>query len=139
MTIFSLLSCPSPLSPDLCAELRLRIVAGRVYEHPTSETVNALRKLIISGDPVFEKAKAAYASQKVFVMGGTEYKRDRYPDQPAENRIWLNRKDIFFFTASSDFDDLYSPDLPKMIAKDFKKIAPIYDFFIKAEQIKDNL
>lgn len=112
---------------------------GCGYYCPTTETMTAMRRLIIAGDPVFGKAKAAYDSQKVFAMGGTEYKRDRYPDQSPEKRLWLNRKDIFFFTASSDFDVLYSPDLPKKIAKDFKKIAPIYDFFIKAEQIKDNI
>ena len=112
---------------------------GCGYYCPTTETMTAMRRLIISGDPVFEKAKAVYDSQKVFAMGGTEYKRDRYPDQPADKRLWLNRKDIFFFATDSDFDTLYSPDLPKKIANNFKKIAPIYDFFIKAEQIKDNI
>lgn len=112
---------------------------GCGYYCAPTETINAMRKMIIEGDPVFEKAKAAFLSQNTFEMGGTAYKRDRYPDQPEENKLWLNRKDIYFSCSSSDFKTLYSPDLPKKIARDFKKISPIYDFFLKAEQIKDNI
>ena len=97
-----------------------------------------MRKLILSEDHSFTAAKEAYKKQKVFTMGGDLYKRDRYPDQPEENKLWLNRKNHFCFAESSDFNTLYSSDLPKKIGKEFKKIAPVYSFFMKAEQIKED-
>lgn len=110
---------------------------GCGYYYTPTPTLAAMRKLILSGDHSFAAAKEAYKKQKVFTVGGDLYKRDRYPDQPEENKLWLNRKNIFLFAESNDFKALYSVELPRKIGKEFQRIAPVYDFFMKAEQIKE--
>ena len=84
------------------------------------------------------RVTAGYKGQKIFEIGGTFYKKDHYPDSPEEDKIWLNSRNIFLFCGSKDFDLLYSEKLPEKIGKDFLKIAPVYNFFMKAEQLKDD-
>lgn len=111
---------------------------GCGYYYTPTPTLVAMRKLILSGDHSFTAAKEAYKNQDVFTVGGDLYKRDHYPEQPDENKLWLNRKNIFLFAESSDFKSLYSEDLPEKIGREFQRIAPVYSFFMKAEQIKED-
>lgn len=111
---------------------------GCGYYYTTTPTLAALRKLILSNDYSFAAAKEAYDGQDVFSLGGDLYKKDHYPEQPDENKIWLNRKNIFLFCESNDFKTLYSKSLAKKIGEDFKRIAPVYNFFMKAEQIRED-
>lgn len=111
---------------------------GCGYYYTTTPTLTAMRSLILSGDHSFNAAKEAYSNQKVFSLGGDLYKKDHYPEQLEENKTWLNRKNIFLFCESSDFKTLYSKNLPKKIGEDFKSIAPVYNFFIKCEQIRED-
>lgn len=111
---------------------------GCGYYFTLTPTLEAMRKLILSGDYSFAAAKEAYMGQKTFALGGDLYKKDRYPEQPEENKIWLNRKNIFLFCESDDFKALYGKNLAKKIGEDFKRIAPVYNFFMKAERIRED-
>lgn len=107
------------------------------YYTPTS-TVTAMRKLILAGDASFDAAKKAFKGQRVFELGGNMYKKDHYPDSPDEDKIWLNNRNIYLYRNSTDFDLLYSDKLPEKIGREFLKIAPVYNFFMKAEKIKED-
>lgn len=111
---------------------------GCGYYFTLTPTLEAMRKLILSGDYSFAAAKEAYIGQKTFTLGGDLYKKDHYPEQPEENKIWLNRKNIFLFCESDDFKALYGKNLAKKIGEDFKRIAPVYNFFMKAERIRED-
>ena len=110
---------------------------GCGYYHASTASMNAMRKLILEGDVSFEAANAAYLSQNVFTLGGERYKKDHYPEESEEKRLWLNQRNIFLGCESSDFKTMYSKDLYKIVAKDFLSIAPIYSFLMKSEQIKE--
>lgn len=110
---------------------------GCGYYYTPSDTLAAIRSLILSGDYSFVSAKEAFNSQNVFSIGGNMYKKDHYPDEPEENKPWLNNRNIFFFCESKDFKTLYSKKLPQKIGKEFLSIAPIYNFFCKAEQLRE--
>lgn len=110
---------------------------GCGYYHAPTASMNAMRKLILNGDNSFTAAKNAYKEQQVFVLEGEMYKKDHYPEQPEENRLWLNRRNIWLGCDSSDFKTLYSKNLYKKIGSDFLQIAPIYNFLMKAEQIRE--
>lgn len=101
------------------------------FSTPT-ETMQAMRRLILEKDKSFLAARRAYEKQTTFDMEGESYKRPKYPDQPAELQTWLNRKSIAFLHNSEDFDLLFSEDLPEVIAKDFLLLKPIYEFLCKA-------
>lgn len=100
--------------------------------------MNSMRKLILSGDNSFDEAKKAYSEQKIFDIEGDMYKKDHYPDQPEENRLWLNRRNIWIGCNSGDFKTLYGKNLSKKIGGEFLSIAPVYNFLMKAEQIRED-
>lgn len=110
---------------------------GCGYYYAGTASMNALRKLILENDISFEKANNAFLSQNVFEMGGECYKKNHYPEESEEKRLWLNRRSIYFHYESKDFKALYSKELYKTVGKDFLSIAPVYDLMMKAERIKE--
>ena len=106
---------------------------GMGYYVPAPETVKAIREMILEEDRVFLKAFKADKKQKVFKLEGESYKRDHYPQAPEAYRSWLNRKGFSWNCGSEDFDTLFSSGLPGIIAEEFRQIAPIYHFLLKAE------
>lgn len=110
---------------------------GCGYYHASTASMNAMRKLVLEGDASFEAANTAYLSQNVFNLDGERYKKDHYPEESEEKRLWLNQRNIFLGCDSNDFKAMYSKDLYKKVAKDFLSIAPVYNMLMKAEQIKE--
>ena len=110
---------------------------GCGYYYASTETMNILRGLILSGDKTAKSALKAYKEQDIFELYGEMYKRDRYPEESPEKRNWLNRRQIGLSCESKDFDLLFSDRLAEKIAADFKKIAPVYKLFITATERKN--
>lgn len=109
---------------------------GCGYYCASTDTMENIRKMIIEDDRSFKKADKAYKNQNIFELYGEMYKRSRYPDESAEKQNWLNRKNMGLNCQSKDFKLLFSDKLIDKVAADFKLIAPIYDFFMKAEYDK---
>ncbi len=101
-----------------------------------TDTLDSMRKLILAEDESFKSALKAYKSQDVFTLYGDLYKRNRYPEESVDKQEWLNRKSMGVSCESKDFKLLFSDALAKKIADDFKAIAPIYHFYMKAEMNK---
>lgn len=110
---------------------------GCGYYRAGTASMNAIKKLILENDGSFQKADAAYLSQKTFTMNGERYKKDRFPDESEEKKLWLNQRSIYFSYESNDFKTMYRTDLYKIVAKDFSDISPIYEMLMKAEQLKE--
>jgi len=108
---------------------------GCGYYMASTATMNALRELILKNDKAFQEAINAYESQTTFQLAGDLYKKNRYLEQSERLFNWLNRKSIYLSCKSTDIDMFYSDKLYDIIAEDFKKIAPIYDFFMKANEL----
>ena len=106
---------------------------GLGYYVPAKESVDAVREMILAEDPAFVKAFKANKRQKVYTFEGESYKRNHYPEAPEAYWEWLNRKGFVWTVESDDTELLFSDRLADTVAADFKKIAPIYDFLIKAE------
>lgn len=107
---------------------------GCGYYMASRDTMDAIRAMIIDDSKEWKAAKKAFDSQNVFEMGGDLYKKNRFPDESGDKLLWLNRKSVFFFNNSTDFDRLFSADFAKSVAEDYKKLAPIYSFLMAAEQ-----
>ncbi len=97
--------------------------------------MEAARQLILADDDTFKAAFMAVKKQKSFALYGEPYKRDRYPDQPREKADWLNRRSLGLSGEITDPDIMFTDKLSKHIAREFKKIAPVYDLYMKAEQL----
>lgn len=96
-------------------------------------TMEAARQLILADDDSFKKAFMSVKSQKSFSLYGELYKRNRFPDQPPEKCDWLNRRSMGLSGELTDPELMFTDKLAKHIAREFKKIAPVYEFYMKAE------
>lgn len=107
---------------------------GFGYYNAPAKTMQALRSMMLDNDKNFLQAKQAFEQQTVFEMGGELFKRDRYPDADPSLSCWLNRKSIYFYSRPSDPGSLFDANLAQKIAEDFRKLAPVYHYFMKAAE-----
>lgn len=106
---------------------------GCGYYCASAKSMQLLRSLILAGDVSFKAAFEAVNSQKTFTMYGDKYKRSKFPDQTDELKEWLDRKGIGLSFDSNDPKVMFSDKLAQKVARDLKKIAPFYEFCMKAE------
>ena len=104
--------------------------------------MDCIRGMILSHDPDWRAALAAFEAQKVFRLDDERYKRSRHPDAPENERAWLDQKSLCLTHEESKLDRLYSDKLAAALTRDFRRIAPVYEFFLKAvglARLKDHV
>ena len=105
---------------------------GCGYYWAGADVCAGLRSLVLADDPAFKAAAKAYESQSVFAFGGETYKKPHYPDEPERKRLWLEKRNYFFYRDCGK-DVMFSPDLSRILARDFPLLAPVYKLLLKAE------
>lgn len=106
---------------------------GCGYWQAPPRMLEAMRELVLQGDPLFKRAEKARSSSELFALEGECYKRRRYPQQPESLGQWLERKNISYLHNSKDFSLLFSDRLSEVVAEGFAQLAPVYRFFKEAE------
>lgn len=104
--------------------------------------MDCIRGMILSHDPDWRAALAAFEAQKVFCLDDERYKRSRHPDAPENERAWLDQKSLCLTHEETKLDRLYSDKLAAALTRDFRRIAPVYEFFLKAvglARLKDHV
>lgn len=104
--------------------------------------MDCIRGMILSHDPDWRAALAAFEAQKVFRLDDERYKRSRHPDAPENERAWLDQKSLCLTHEETKLDRLYSDKLAATLTRDFRRIAPVYEFFLKAvglARLKDHI
>ena len=101
---------------------------GAGYYGAETGAMAKMREMIINGHSAFLSALNCYESQNEFVIGGEMFKRSRYPEQPENLKLWLDRKNIYFECVQNDFKLAFSKELPDILKKGFMKLKPIYNF-----------
>ena len=104
--------------------------------------MDCIRGMILSHDPDWRAALAAFEAQKVFRLDDERYKRSRHPDAPENERAWLDQKSLCLTHEETKLDRLYSDKLAAALTLDFRRIAPVYEFFLKAvglARLKDHV
>lgn len=116
-------------------------ISGRGFEYgcgyytASSESMDNMRSLILADSPYFAAAREAYGKQDIFELYGDMYKRSKFPGRSEEERFWLDRKTIGLSSLCTDREILFSDKLCEKVADDFERILPVYDFFMKAEEL----
>lgn len=110
---------------------------GCGYYIASPEVVRSIRSLILERSPRFTKMVSKLAKQDQFVLQGQAYKRDRFPDAPAEYKDWLNRKNFFMEYTDKALEKVYSEDFSAQVTRDFEKLVPFYQFLLYAEEKKE--
>ena len=119
---------------------RLRWGCGWYQTDPA--IMDCIRGMILSHDPDWRAALAAVEAQKVFRLDDERYKRSRHPDAPENERAWLDQKSLCLTHEETKLDRLYSDKLAAALTRDFRRIAPVYEFFLKAvglARLKDHV
>lgn len=106
---------------------------GVGYYGAQAASMANMREMILNSHPAFLSALKCYESQDMFVIGGEMYKRSKFPGQPENLKSWLDRKNIFFECAQSDFKLAFSQELPDVLKKGFTSLKPIYEFLCAVE------
>ena len=104
--------------------------------------MDCIRGMILSHDADWRAALAAFEAQKVFRLDDERYKRSRHPDAPENERAWLDQKSLCLTHEETKLDRLYSDKLAAALTRDFRRIAPVYEFFLKAvglARLKDHV
>lgn len=109
---------------------------GCGFYQADTKIMNGIRQLVSANGRIFQDALQAYKAQDVFSMEGEFYKRSKFPDMPPEMQNWADRKNIAFIKNSTDPIQLFSENLADKIGADFKLLAPIYNFLMKAAGIQ---
>lgn len=107
---------------------------GAGFYQASAQYMETLRRLVLAGDELFQRAQAAYAGQDVYRMQGECFRRPRYGDRPEEQRLWLERRNIAFEAESADLGLLFSPGLAAKLAEDFRRLAPVYHFLLHVSE-----
>ena len=103
-----------------------------------TRTMEVLRRLVLDGDIRFMDAWKSYTTlKKRFPLYGEQYKRHRFPEASPELWEWLDRKNIGLSRRTENTRELFSPNLAEVLERDFRLIAPVYHFFIRAGEIAD--
>ncbi len=108
---------------------------GCGYYNADAAVRSSASGMVLCDDPSYIAAREAYDKQRTFLMYGEFYKKNRFPDAPPEKLPWLNRKALGVSFDTNDSKVMFSEGLAKKVARDFLKIAPLYDFYMKAGQL----
>lgn len=93
----------------------------------------ACRKMILDRDPLFLELKEVYEKQSYFRLDEEDrFKRTRFPDEPEDIRIWLDRRTIYLIHIEEDVTKVFTDDLAERLRRDFLSLVPLYRFLASA-------
>lgn len=94
-----------------------------------SAILESYKALVKDRDPLFERAKVMLEGQQWFVFDEEDrYKRTKHPDLPEELRVWLDRKSLYVAHKEEEISYAFDPGFVEVLRRDFKALAPLYDF-----------
>lgn len=103
------------------------------YDIPT-DVREEYRQMILKHDVRYLEARKAVQDTPCFSLYGDCYKRIPFPDAPAEDQTWLNRKNIGVSFFCEDHTSLFDGSFYDIMIKNMKRIAPFYHFLRTAEE-----
>lgn len=110
---------------------------GCGYYRANPRDMDTMRGLILRQDPDFDRARRAVGQDGYFQLEGERYKRSKFPDIQGPARQWLDQKNISINHngGQQGFDQLYDPGLARLLAQDFRRLKPVYQFFLKTQRL----
>ncbi|RWR02336.1 hypothetical protein ED28_08120 [[Pantoea] beijingensis] len=109
---------------------------GLGYYSASRNTMNLFReKLANNPTDFFQRVNPVLST---FEVDGESYKRPLIKDMPEELALWYNKKSLALISNHQNMDTLFSSDLIAMLAGDFKKLSPLYQFLMQIEVEKKN-
>lgn len=90
--------------------------------------MDVAREMILRGDRLFERARAAVEASGG-TLDGDAYKRPKIPDAPAELQPWLNRKNLgVFWEETEDYAPIFDGSFYPLMLERFRQLQPFYEF-----------
>jgi hypothetical protein len=99
----------------------------------------AFREAILNDVDSFVRLVDTIHSDPRIHLGGEEYKKDRFPDLPKQAKMYLNKKRFYLISEyGADDPRYYSDTLVGEIDSVWRRIAPIYHFYLSAIREKNS-
>lgn len=110
---------------------------GCGYYRASPRDMDTMRGLILRRDPDFDAARRAVGQDGYFQLEGERYKRSKFPDMQGPARQWLDQKNISVNhnEGQQGFGRLYDPGLGSLLVRDFRRLKPLYQFFLKTQRL----
>ncbi|WP_434777210.1 DUF2461 domain-containing protein [Neisseria sp. Ec49-e6-T10] len=108
---------------------------GLGYYCASRATMDVLRQLIQKDTKAFLTV-VRKSTQTPFELVGECYKRPLVKEQDPEIANWYNRKSFALMYESPKVEDVSTVKIVKQLEKGFTQLAPLYEYLMKAEQLK---
>ena len=96
--------------------------------------MDAAREMILRGDKLFERARAAVEASGG-TLNGDAYKRPKFPDAPAALQPWLNRKNLGVdWVETEDYAPVFDGSFYPQMLERFRQLRPFYEFVCSARE-----
>ena len=92
-----------------------------------TDRMEAFRRSVDANPATFERLARSVKNMKGFVLGGPEFKRPKGDHGEIVNE-WYNRKWTNVYREEDFGGDLLSPRLPLIMADDFTRLMPMFDY-----------
>ena len=106
--------------------------AGFIFYAPKASLMTLHRKQLLEDPKPFLSMVDKIEKDGRFTHRSTLYKRPK-PGEKEELLPWYQMKNCFFEQTIPAGDELFFPDLPKMLADSFRTLEPLYHYFRKLE------
>ena len=106
--------------------------AGFIFYTPKADLMTAHRNQLLKDPAPFLSMVEKIQQDGRFEHRSTLYKRPK-PGETPELMPWYQLKNCYFEQTMPAGDDLFSPDLPKMLADTFRTLEPLYHYFRRLE------
>lgn len=106
--------------------------AGFIFYAPKAALMTAHRKTLLENPEPFLSIVSKLDKDPRFSHRSTLYKRPK-PGELPELLPWYQMKNCFFEQVIPSGDQLFSPDLPKVLADSFRTLEPLYHYFRQLE------
>jgi uncharacterized protein (DUF2461 family) len=112
---------------------------GFFVHHATNAGMAAFREAILNDVDSFVRLVDTIHADPRIHLGGEEYKKDRFPDLPKQAKMYLNKKSFYLISEyGADDPRYYSDTLVGEIDSVWRRIAPIYHFYLSAIREKNS-
>ena len=97
--------------------------------------IELVREAVLDREEVFMNLHHQYLKQELYVLVGGKYKKTIIPDLSPDLQEWTQRKEFYFLADRPVDANIMGSELVTLLADDFKKLAPWYEYFKNLTEI----
>lgn len=102
---------------------------GMGFNWVSTAMMQRLREAFQLRQEEFLQAVEALGVRTGLTPHGAAYRRDHFPQLEEPLKTWCNLREMYVARDSTQMQALWQTDLPQVLARGFRRMKPLYDFF----------